>query len=382
MNRGMTVGDFDTPALAIDLDVLEHNIQRLQDTLQIRDIANRPYVTTHGIPGIALAQLAAGATGIACQSLGEAMMMAGAGISDILVTGSITGPHEVDRLLALVKRTRLAVVLDDVRVAQGVSEVVKAAGIEIGILVQLATTMQPTGVWSPRELAERTRGIARLPGVGWRGIMLHPSMADNAERVSETLACLEREGMPASTVSGGGTQAIGHIDWIAELTEFRAGTYALNDKASVDRGAAVIDDCALSVVVTVTSRPAHDRATIDGGNRWLFGEPGLSVGYVWEYPGASIYRLDNERGYLDLSSCTIKPEIGERLRVIPRHAGETMSSHRVVHGLRDDEVEVVWEIKAPGGTLQPSSLSMGQSGTLQASGAGGDLGGGCKAAPR
>jgi D-serine deaminase-like pyridoxal phosphate-dependent protein len=259
MNRGMTLGDFDTPALAIDLDVLEHNIQRLQDTVQIRGIANRPYVTTHGILDIALAQLAAGAAGVACQTPGEAMILARAGISDILVTGSITGHHEVERVVGLAKRTQLALVLDDVRVAQGISDAATAAGSQLGVLVRLATTDRAVGVRSPRELVERTICIARLAGLSWRGIMLHPSMAEHAEQVSDTVARLEREGLPARTVSGGGTQAIGHIDWIVELTEFRAGTYALNDKVSVDRGAAVLDDCALSVVVTVTSQPAHDR---------------------------------------------------------------------------------------------------------------------------
>ncbi len=375
MNRGMIAADIDTPALAVDLDVLEHNIQRLQDTLQVRGIANRPYITTHGIPDIALAQLAAGATGIACQTPDQAAMMVGMGISDILVTGSIAGRHEVDRVVRLAERAQLAVVLDDARVAQGISEAAKAAGTEVGILIRLATTEQPVGAQSPRELVEQTLDIARLPGLWWRGFMLHPSMAENAERVSETVAHLEREGLPARIVSGGGTQAIGHIDWIAELTEFRAGTYALNDMASVDRGAAVLDDCALSVVVTVTSRPARDRAIIDGGSFWLLGEPGLHCGYVREYPEARISILDKERGILDLSSCTVKPELGKRLRVIPCHAGETMSTHRVVHGLRGDQVEFVWDVKAPGEMLQPSSLSMARNVARVTPGARGNPGG-------
>ena len=348
MDDPQAFDELDTPALAIDLDIMEHNIQRLQDTLQVRNIANRPHVKTHKIPSIALAQLAAGAAGIACQKLGEAEVMADAGIHDILVTYNIMGRTKLERLARLAKRTRLTVVLDNLPTAQGISEAARAAGIEVGVLVELGTELQRTGVPSPRALVELARQVARLPGLQLRGMMLYPSTAENAERVSEAVARLRREGLALEVVSGGGTKAVGDVDWIPELSEFRAGTYVFNDKVTVDKGAAVLGDCALSVVVTVVSRPAPDRAIIDGGSKTFSSDGGLPVGYVWDYPEARIYKMNEEHGYLDLSACAARPEIGERLRVLPNHACGTMNMHDAAYGLRGTQVEVAWAIAARG----------------------------------
>ena len=348
MDDCKTIHDLDTPALAIDLDLMEHNIQRLQDTLQARNVANRPHVKTHKIPSIALKQLAAGATGITCQKLGEAEVMADAGIHDVLLTYNIVGHKKLGRLVQLAKRIHLTVALDSLLIAQGISEVAQSAGIKVGVLVELATEMQRTGVSSPHALVELARQVARFPGLRLRGMMLHPSTADNAEQVSETVACLKQESLPTEVISGGGTKALGHIDSMPELSEFRAGTYVFNDKATVDKGVAVLGDCALSVLVTVVSRPSPHRAIIDGGSKTFSSDLGMPMGYVWDYPEARIYKMDEEHGYLDLSACASKPEIGERLLVVPNHACGTMNMHDVAYGLRGSEVEVIWAIAARG----------------------------------
>jgi D-serine deaminase-like pyridoxal phosphate-dependent protein len=348
MDEPQSIDDLDTPALAVDLDIIEHNIRRLQDTLQVRGIANRPHVKTHKIPEIAHMQLAAGATGITCQKLGEAEVMADAGVGDILLTYNIVGRRKLERLARLAQRARLSVALENLTAAQGISEAATAAGIQVRTLVELSTEMQRQGASSPSALVELAGVVARLPGLQFAGLMLYPSTAENAERVSETVGRLIREGLCCDVVSGGGTKAVGDIDWIPELTEFRAGTYVFNDLATVAKGAAVLSDCALCVVVTVVSRPSPDRAIVDGGTKTFSSDGGLPMGYVWDYPEARIYRMNEEHGYLDLSACPTRPEIGERLRVLPNHACGTMNMHDAAYGLRGAQVEAIWTIAARG----------------------------------
>ena len=346
MDDPQAFDELDTPALAIDLDIMEHNIQRLQDTLQVRNIANRPHVKTHKIPSIALAQLAAGAAGIACQKLGEAEVMADAGIHDILVTYNIMGRTKLERLARLAKHTRLTVVLDNLPTAQGISEAARAAGIEVGVLVELGTELQRTGVPSPRALVELARQVARLPGLQLRGMMLYPSTAENAERVSEAVACLRRESLALEVVSGGGTKAVGDVDWIPELSEFRAGTYVFNDKVTVDKGAAVLGDCALSVVVTVVSRPAPDRAIIDAG--WKTMSNTQHVPQAIDRPGVTLASLSAEHGTLHVGPDAAVLAIGDQVEFIPGYHDSTVFLHDVMYGTRSGVVTEVIPIAARG----------------------------------
>lgn len=344
----MHIDNLDTPALVIDLDVMIRNIQRLQDHLDAHQIGNRPHIKTHKIPAIAHMQLDAGAVGITCQKLGEAEVMADAGITDILITYNIIGRQKLERLVRLAKRADLKVTVDSPIVAQGISEAVTKGNTSVGILVELGSDLRRTGVPAPDALVELATQVDRLPGLNLRGLMIFPSGPANSGHIANAVQQLQSAGLSTEIVSGGSTPTAFKAHQVPEVTEHRAGTYVYNDTMMIDRGAATLDDCALTVLSTVVSRPTVDRAIIDGGSKTFSSDAGLPMGHVLNYPDAEIYDMNEEHGYVDVSRCAPKPNIGDRLRVVPNHACGTTNMHDIVYGVRDNHVDVIWDIQARG----------------------------------
>jgi D-serine deaminase-like pyridoxal phosphate-dependent protein len=344
----MRVDDIDTPAPVIDLGIMDSNIGRLQAYLDQHGIGNRPHIKTHKIPAIAHLQLAAGAIGITCQKLGEAEVMAAAGIRDILLTYNVIGRPKLERLVRLARRTQLIVALDNLTAARGIAEAVQDAGLTVDVLVEFGTELERTGVPTPAGLVELARQVDDLPGLRLRGLMVYPSHPANAGRIEEAVESMQAAGLPTDIVSGGGTPAAMEAHRVPYITEHRAGTYVFNDTLTIGRGAATLDDCALTIVTTVVSRPTAERAILDAGSKTFSSDGGPPVGHVVDFPNARIYKMNEEHGYVDIAQCESEPEIGDRLRVIPNHACGTMNMHDVAYGVRGEYVEVIWDVAARG----------------------------------
>jgi D-serine deaminase-like pyridoxal phosphate-dependent protein len=134
-------------------------------------------------------------------------------------------------------------------------------------------------------------------------------------------AC-EAAGLAVRTLSTGGTPDMWDDAGLEPGMEYRAGTYIYNDRSLVARGAAALDQCALTVLATVVSRPAPDRAILDAGSKSLTSDLlGLEGhGTILEFPEAVIYGLSEEHGHVDVSRCATLPQVGERVHVLPNHA--------------------------------------------------------------
>ncbi len=174
------------------------------------------------------------------------------------------------------------------------------------------------------EAVALARAIDAAPGLRFAGLMTYPApgRADAAQAwLAEAVARLTQAGLPPATVSSGGTPDMWRSG-DAVVTEYRPGTYIYLDRSQVARGVGGFDECALTVLATVVSRPTPDRAVIDAGSKALtsdlLGMEGF--GRLVEYPDAAVTGLSEEHGVVDLSACTAKPAIGERVRVIPNHA--------------------------------------------------------------
>ena len=257
------VADLDTPAVVIDLDIVEANIKRAQDILAGHGLANRPHIKTHKIPALAKMQIEAGAVGITCQKLGEVEVMADAGAADdILLSYNVLGEAKTERLAALIKRLkRMAVVLDNETVARGLSEAGKRHGVDIRFLIECDTGFGRNGVQSPQAALDLARETMRMPNMQFEGLMTFPT-AKPEQRLwlERALQLLNGAGIAVPVVSGGGSPALKGCGDFPMLTEYRAGTYIYNDVMQVTAGAATWDDCAMTVRATVVSRPTEDRA--------------------------------------------------------------------------------------------------------------------------
>ncbi|HEX4766914.1 MAG TPA: D-TA family PLP-dependent enzyme [Lichenihabitans sp.] len=335
----MSIDDLDTPCVLIDVERVEANLARAQSYAEANGLALRPHIKTHKLPRFALRQVELGAVGVTCQKLGEAEVMADAGVTDIFLPYNILGAAKLARLKALAARVRMSVTADSEAVVAGLSRTFAGEARPLPVLVECDTGMGRCGVQTPAEALSLARRIAASPGLSFAGLMTYPAAGKveaNASWLAEAVDLLRREGLPPAVVSNGGTPDLWHAGEVAGATEHRPGTYIYLDRFQVAKGVGTLDDCALTVLATVVSRPTPERAVIDAGSKSLTSDTlGLDgFGLVLGYPEAVIRSLSEEHGTIDVMGCARKPAIGERLRIVPNHAC-------VVSNLFDDVVLVV-----------------------------------------
>ncbi|MGC9348494.1 MAG: D-TA family PLP-dependent enzyme [Anaerolineae bacterium] len=346
----MNIASLDTPVVIVDLDRAEANIERLQRYLDEHGIANRPHIKTHKVPQLARQQMDAGAVGITCQKVSEAEVMVDAGIGDVFIPYNLIGETKLRRLMAMARRASVCVTADSAFVVRGYAAAAQASGIELPVLVEFDTGAHRCGVQSPAEAAELARLIAHSPGLSFGGLMTFPYNAYSDDFVRDTRTHLKSDGIEIACVSYGGTPGMWGAHECTEVTEYRAGTYIYGDRSIVRSGAMTEDQIALTVLTTVVSRPTADRGILDGGSK-TFSSDLLGFedhGLILEYPKARFYAMSEEHGHVDFSACPRKPEIGERVRVMPNHACPVSNLFEEVVGVRGDEVEVVWPVAARG----------------------------------
>jgi D-serine deaminase-like pyridoxal phosphate-dependent protein len=294
-----------------------------------------------------------GAVGITCQKLGEAEVMAAAGLDDVLMTYPLLGPRKARRFAALAREITMSAVGDSEPVARGLSEALAEVGAEAAFLVECDTGYGRTGVQTPEAAAELGVLADSLPGLRFAGFMTYPTMPGTGAWLAQAVEAAAARGLSVSWVSGGGTPT---ARWEATadapiLTEVRAGTYLYGDRMCLSDGSATVADCALHVRATVVSRPTDDRAILDTGSKALTSDmaPGLDGhGLLLEYPDARVPQLNEEHGFVDLSACGDRPRIGEVVTVIPNHACGTTNMYDEVVAHRAGAVVAVWPIEARG----------------------------------
>ena len=350
--------------LISDLDIMDRNLSRMAGYCREHQLLLRPHTKTHKIPGLAKRQIASGATGITVAKLGEAEVMLDAGITDMLIAYPIVGPKKTMRLAQLAERASMAVSLDSEEVARGISE---ATGerTKIGVLIELDVGFGRCGLSDEADVLALARKIAGLRGLEFRGLMFFPGhfgvMPDEraAMRVrvndflKRTLEVLSDAGLPASIVSGGSTPTAYEGSLFYGVNEVRPGTYIFNDRNTVAISACTLDDCALSVLVTVVSTAVAGHAVVDGGSKTFSydrfqGGDGRGFGVVKEDPSAEIERFSEEHGHLNIQRSERRYRVGERLSVVPNHVCTTVNMHDEIYGVRGDVVEEIWRVEGRG----------------------------------
>jgi D-serine deaminase-like pyridoxal phosphate-dependent protein len=316
--------EFGTPAVVIDLDRVERNIARLQAACDAAGLANRPHIKTHKSPIIAAMQRDAGARGITCQKLGEAEVMANAGVDDILISYNILGEEKLGRLGALMGRARMTVSVDSPATVEGLPRAAAAAGRTLDVVVECDTGRKRAGVETAAEAVVLAKDIAGRPGLAFAGFLLYPpenAVQQTQAFLDEAIAGVREAGLEPRIVSSGGTPNLANLGRLLGATEHRAGTYVFNDRMMMACGAATLDDCALHVVATVVSRAGPARGCLDAGSKTLTTDIGGLDGHglILEYPEAKIHRFAEEHAFVDLSACRDRPEVGEVVRIVPNH---------------------------------------------------------------
>ena len=361
----MHISELETPAVIVDLDVMDANLSRMADYCRKHDLLLRPHTKTHKIPELAKRQIASGATGITVAKIGEAEVMIEAGITDILIAYPIVGAEKTKRLATIAERAKITVSLDSEEAASAISEAASRQGATIGILIELNVGFDRCGVGNEVEVVRLAKKITSLPGLEFKGLMFFPGhfgvlpeqrsvlRAQVNEFLDRVFEACAREQLPLSIVSGGSTPAAYESDFFHRVNEVRPGTYIFNDRNTVGVSAASLNDCALSVVVTVVSTGVPGRAVIDGGSKTFSSdryqaEDGSGFGLVKEDHAAQIERLSEEHGHLNITHSDRRYKVGDRLSVIPNHVCTTVNMHDEIYGVRGEQVEVTWRVEGRG----------------------------------
>jgi D-serine deaminase-like pyridoxal phosphate-dependent protein len=351
---GQSISELSTPLPLIDEQKLAANIARVQTYMDSHGLAFRPHIKTHKIPEIAAEQVKKGAKGINCQKITEAEIFADHGFQDLLITFNILGSEKHKRLVDLNARiSGLKVVADSETTVRGLSCAFSQTH-PLTVLVECDTGGERCGVQSPEAAVALAETIVAAPGLTFGGILTYPK-ADTEEAVeaffATTIAGLAARGIACPIVSNGGTPSLFSAHKVTSATEHRAGTYVYNDRAMARSGHCSLDDCAMHILATVVSRPTKDRAILDSGSKALTSDLlGFSdYGMIVEYPDAMISGLSEEHGTVDLSKVEgRRPEIGEKVRIIPNHTCVVSNLFDVMTFHRDGIVTRVEEVAARG----------------------------------
>lgn len=342
--------DLDTPALCVDLDLLDRNISRLQAACDELGIALRVHTKTHKTPAIARRQVDAGAVGIVSQKLGEAEAMVAAGIEDILIPYNLVGRAKLERLVALVGTgtTKLTVAADSTATVDGLSAALGAAGLELDVLVEMDTGGHRCGTQSPADTVALARHIDSCPGVRFAGVMTYPSRAAIKPLLDEVRDLLTAAGLPPGTISGGGTGSEAVSKEIG-CTETRIGSYAWEGLTRLSKREHLDPQrCPLRLVTTVVSTSVAQQCVVDAGQKAFTSYPPTPYGFCLEHPEIFLKGMSVEHGHVDTSMSDHTFEVGEILSWIPLHGGMTTNLHDRLFVLQKGEVVDEWPVAGRG----------------------------------
>ena len=364
---GMDRDEIPTPALLLDADRFERNVARMAAHAKKSGKNLRPHAKTHRCPEIARRQIEAGALGVACAKLGEAEVMAHAGIRGLLITTEIVTDGALVRLVRLLESAPdTMVVVDNAANVDALARVMASRGLVLDVLVDVDVGGRRTGAQPgepalalahqvAKQRSLRLRGLQGYAGhcahvMGWaaRREASHEAMAP----LMETRKLLEGAGLPVEIVAGGSTGTHDIDVELGGLTELQSGSYCVMDvdyRRIGGRDAEMLTsfEMALTVATTVVSVPTADRAMVDGGLKAFSTDkpfPPVSV----ERPGITYEFAGDEHGRLIITDPSRAPRLGERIEFFPPHCDPTFNLYDRVYVVRGHTVDGVWEISARG----------------------------------
>ena len=359
------LSEIETPALLVDLDILDRNLQRVAGYAAQHGLRLRPHTKTHKSVMLAKRQLELGAAGLTVAKVSEAEVMLGAEPADLLVAFPIVGRGKLARLMDVARHTHVTVALDSLAAARCLSDAAREAQVEVGVLVEFDAGLGRVGVAPGEQLLELARGVRGLPNLDFQGLTFYPghiksldepgrrALAQLSALVGSILSDFERAGIAVPIVSGGSTPTLFHSHEIHGLTEIRPGTYLFNDINTVRSGGCAMEDCAATILATVVSvaRPGH--MIVDGGSKTFSSDrpvnsAEVTFGHLVEAPEARFHKMNEEHGFVDLTGVERQFAVGDRVHVIPNHICVAVNLHERVYGVRGDRVEKIWNVDARG----------------------------------
>ncbi|NKE66341.1 DSD1 family PLP-dependent enzyme [Ramlibacter sp. RBP-2] len=367
--KAARVGDplsaVDTPALVLDLDAFERNLQRLATAVAGTKVRLRPHAKSHKCPEIARRQVALGAVGICCQKVGEAAVFVEAGIADVLVTNEVVGDAKLRQLAALARRARIGVLADHPQQVQALAAAAKAQDASLDVYVEVDVGANRCGVPPGEPAAQLARQIASSAGLRFAGLQCYhgpaqhmrtpqsraDAIAGACEAVRASVRACEAAGLRVERVTGAGTGSFVNELASGVFDELQAGSYVFMDRDYGDNQLGAGDiafEHALFVRAMVMSRPTADRAVVDAGLKASSVDSGMPT--VWQRPELRYAKASDEHGVIATPSQEALA-LGDAVLLVPGHCDPTVNLYDELICFRGDTVEAVWPIAARGALL-------------------------------
>lgn len=357
---GCDLKDLDTPALCIDLDAMEANIQRMAGWITERGKQWRPHQKCHKTPAIAWKEIDAGAIGVTCAKVSEAEVMAAAGIRDILIAHMIVGRPKWERVAALCRHADPIIACDHFAQVEPLAAVCRERGVSCRVIIEVNIGLDRVGARPGRDTLDLARAISRLDGVQLAGIMGYEGhllrVADQAEKrhlIGEAMGILRHcrdmffnEQLNCEIVSAGGTGSYQFTSDCDGITELQAGGGIFADPLYRETMHVAGLESAVTVLATVVSRPTLDRAILDCGRKTL--NPDLMMPTVKNCPDATVMSLSAEHATLKLAGTSQDLKIGDKIELHVPYSDFTTILHENFLGFRNGKLETVWPILGRG----------------------------------
>jgi D-serine deaminase-like pyridoxal phosphate-dependent protein len=359
---GDSVDSIDTPALVLDLDAFERNLDQMMAAAGGMRV--RPHAKSHKCPEVARQQILRGAVGICCQKLSEAAVFAQAGIQDILLTNQVVGPRKLERLRELSQQIKLGVLVDDAQQIQAIGEVMANQARSLDVYVEVEVGAGRCGA-SPQSVLPLVQQILAYPGLQFAGLHCYHGPAQHlrsteqrsqaidgvAKIVSQTQATLQAAGIAVPLVTGAGTGTFWHERDSGVYHEIQAGSFAFMDRdyaTNVPGAGDVRFEHALFIKTTVLSATKPDVAIVDAGLKASSVDSGMPA--VHSPKGLKYLKASDEHGVIELEAGH-KLELGDTLWLIPGHCDPTMNLYDDLVCVRNGKVQAIWPIAARGASL-------------------------------
>jgi D-serine deaminase-like pyridoxal phosphate-dependent protein len=360
--NGLTKADLVTPALLLDLDLLEANIAKMAAHAKTAKINLRPHGKTHKCPQIAERQIKAGAIGLCVATLREAEAMSAAGINNLLITTELVGKPKIERLIKLTRRAPETMsAVDSLVHAQQLSGAAVAAKVNLNVMLDVDPGGRRTGVPPGEQALKLSEQIVKLPNLTLRGIHGYSGSSahvgtfearrDHSTKamtpVLETYQQLKKAGLPVKIMSGGSTGTYNIDCELNGMTELQVGSYVFMDveyRSIGGRTGAVYEDFApsLSVMATVISKSYDDRATTDAGIKAFATDKPKHLPEIKGATGVSLSLGSDEHGVLTLNNPNREFRIGDRVEFIIPHCDPNVNLYDRIFCTRGENVVDVW----------------------------------------
>ena len=356
----MAEDEVDTPALLVDLDAMEDNLDRMAAFCAGAGVKLRAHAKTHKSPLIAHWQMARGAVGQCVQKTGEAEVLAWGGVPDILISNEVVSPKKLARIAALSRMTRIAVCADDIGAVGLIAAAAEAGGCRLTVLVEIDVGTNRCGVAPGPEAVALAQAIAASPHLVFGGLQAYDGVAQHLRRPEEreahiattvedvrrTVEGLAAVGLSCPIVGGAGTGTFALEAASGIYNEIQAGSYVFMDVDYWKNDPAPSFRQSLFVLSTVMSAARSGVAVVDCGHKGVAVDCGLP--FVHDRPGISYTGASDEHGRLTLEASADRLAIGERLRLVPGHCDPTVDRYDWYVGVRKGRVESVWPVAARG----------------------------------